>query len=154
MPRLRTLILTIALGAGTACDDSVVGPGDILEFTRARELWDARSFSDYTYEIKTSCFCPPEMIQWARVTVQNGTVTAVEQVDPDPNFPITTLTMWQPIDSLFTRLERAMAGDSYLASIKVEYDAQLGFPTLMEFRAPSNVADGDATVNARNVIPR
>ena len=154
---LRRNVFAVALLAGIACDsDGVVGPRDFRRFEEAKALWDARPFSDYTYEIRTFCFCPPEMVRWTRVTVRGGVVVAAEAVEPDPNFPITTLTLWEPIDSVFASLQRTLANadeNSYIATIRVEYDAELGYPTLIALRAKPTVADGDSERNLRNVTP-
>jgi len=140
-----------------ACNSSdLVGPLDFVRLAQAEAKWDARPFAEYSYEIRTSCFCPPEMNQWTRVSVRNGVVVDAEPVDPDPQFPITTLSYWDPIDTLFVNLRRAMSESgfrSYLEAINVEYDPVLGYPTSIEYRARSNVADGGSTHSLRNVVP-
>ena len=157
MSLLRRAVFASILLACVACDtDGVVGLQDLRRFEQAKARWDARSFTDYTYEIRTSCFCPPEIIRWTRVTVRGGVVVAAEAVEPDPNFPITTLTLWEPIDSVFASLQRTLDNaddNSYLATLRVEYDAQLGFPTLIGIRMKPTVADGDSEKNLRNVTP-
>jgi hypothetical protein len=112
------------------------------------------SFADYSYEIQTFCFCPPEIVRWTRVSVRDGVVVDAQAVEPDPNFPITSLMWWHPIDSVFANLRRHMTGDnSYLAAIVVTYDEELGYPTTIELRAKPTVADGDLRYNLRNVLP-
>ena len=120
-------------------------------FAQAKARWDARPFPDYHYEIRTSCFCVPDVTRWTRVYVQGGVVTSVQPVDPDPNFPITG-NYWEPMDSLFTHLHQRMTdNDSYLAAIVVSYDPQYGYPTSIEYRAKPNIADGGAVIEVRNV---
>jgi hypothetical protein len=154
------MMLVLALSASatlTACDSSgIAGPGDIRRLAEAKQLWLARSFTDYTYEIRTSCFCPPEVSQWARVEVRSGAVVDVNAVDPDPNFPITTLSYWQPIDTLFADIERAIADNGFTsvyARVDVTYDAQLGFPTSIDYVSKPNIADAGASISVRNVVP-
>jgi hypothetical protein len=154
---LRRTVFAATVLALAACGfDGVVGPGDFQRFDQAKARWDARPFTDYSYEIRTFCFCPPEIVRWTRVTVRGGVVVAAEAVEPDPNFPITTLTFWEPIDSVFASLRTTLENadeNSYIATVRVEYDAQLGYPTLIELRAKPTVADGDSEKNLRNVIP-
>lgn len=158
VPSLRTLIERTVLSAGiliaAACDSSdIAGPRDIARLSAARARWEARPFADYSYEIRTLCFCPPEMSRWTRVSVRNDVVVAAEAVEPD-GFPITTLTLWHPVDSLFANLYRAMTEESsgsYLEAIIAEYDPVLGYPTNIEYRAKSNIADGGSTHSLRNV---
>ena len=157
---LRRLMTVMALSASamlTACDSSgIAGPGDFRRLIHAKERWASRPFADYTYEIRTSCFCPPELNQWSRVEVRNGAVVDVDAVDPDPAFPITTISWWQPIDTLFADIERAMAGSGFssvYAEVNVTYDAQFGFPTSIEYVSKPTVADAGASISVRNVVP-
>lgn len=140
-----------------ACDSSgIVGPKEFRRLAEAEARWNARPFADYTFEIRTFCFCPPEMAQWTRVSVRNGVVVAADAVVPDPNFPITTLRLWQPIDSLFSDLHRVMSSgpfESPYAEVVVEYDPVLGYPTLIEYIEKPTVADAAATITLRNVLP-
>ena len=157
---LRTLMTVTAFSASamlTACDSSgIAGPGDVRRLAEAKQRWESRSFPDYTYEIRTGCFCPPEVNQWSRVEVRNGVVVDVDAVDPDPNYPITTISYWQPIDTLFAHIERAISEsgfNSVYARVDVTYDSQLGFPTSIEYVSKPNIADAGASISVRNVVP-
>jgi hypothetical protein len=148
--------LGIAATFATACDSSVVDANDLAALNSAEARWNARPFADYSYEIRTSCFCPPEVLQWARVSIRGGTVVSVEAIDPDPAYPITHQLYWEPIDSLFAGLRAAMrdpSSDIYLEAIIVTYDPQLGYPTFIEYRAKRNVQDGGSVHTVRNVVP-
>lgn len=158
---LRTLIQKTVLGAGivvaAACNGSdIVGPYDLARLAQARARWDARPFADYSYEIRRLCFCPVEITRWTRVSVRNGVVVDADPVEPDAGVPITTLSWWTPIDSLFADLFRAMtepSSRSYLESIEVEYHPDLGYPTSIEYLAKPTVADGGSSTSVRNVVP-
>ena len=147
-----------ALLALVACETSdIVRPGDFRQLAAAEARWQARSFADYSYEIRVSCFCPPEINRWTRVTVRNGAVVSAEAVEPDPNLPGPTIQYWDPIDSLFVDLRRTMTDRSshiYLDAIVADYDATLGYPTNIEYRAKANVADGGSQFFLRNVQPQ
>ena len=94
--------------------------------------------------------------RWTRVAVRNGAVTAAEAVDPPTQFPITTLQYWAPIDSLFVDLRRTMTEKDaqwYLDAVIADFDAVLGYPTNIEYRAKRNVADGSSVFSLRNVLP-
>ncbi len=157
--RLRYRVASIA-GALllAACEISgLVGPEDFRRLANAEAQWKARPFADYSYEIKISCFCPPEIGQWTRVTVPNGTVVDAVVVAPDPRYPITNVQFWEPIDSLFVDLRRTMSDEgsrTYLEAIIATYDATLGFPTSIEYRAKANVIDGGSLFSVRNVQPQ
>lgn len=156
MSFLRTLVVSVSAAATIACSSGIVSPQDITRFSQAKARWDTRPFADYSFEVRTFCFCPPEIAEWTRVSVRSGVVVAAEAVVPDPNHPITTLTYWQPIDSLFSNLRRAMDESilgSYYSAIIVTYDQQLGFPISIEYRSKPNIADAGATITVRNVGP-
>lgn len=157
MSVLRNLIATAGTIVALSCSSSgIVGPDDLARFGEAKARWDARPFEDYSFEIRTFCFCPPEIGQWAQVTVRSGVVVSAVAVDPNPPYPITTIQWWQPIDSLFANLQRAMstgALSSAYARIVVEYDPELGFPRAVEYVEKPNVADAAATITVRNVVP-
>jgi len=156
---LRTVIEKTVLSVGVliaaACNSSdIVGPHDFARLSQARARWDARPFADYSYETRKLCFCPVEITRWTRVSVRNGVVVAAEPVEADPGVPIMTLSWWTTIDSLFDDLFRNMTEtSSYLESIEAEYDPKLGFPTSIEYRAKSNIADGGSSISVRNVRP-
>jgi hypothetical protein len=151
---ILAIAVLIAMGG---CDSSrLSGPRDVARLNAAEARWLDRPFEDYRYEIRTSCFCGPDVTRWTRVTVQGGAVVAAEPVEPDPALPVTSLEYWQPIDSLFARLRRALvereSGEFY-AAIVAEYDPALGYPVLIEYRAQPYIADGGATHWLRNVVP-
>ena len=156
MTVLRTLIAIVGVAATVACNgDDIAGPQDFARLAQAQAKWAARPFADYSFEIRTFCFCPPEINRWTRVSVRNGAVVDAQPVETDPAFPIETIQWWKPIDTLFVNLERAMRQPDltgYLASIEVEYDPELGYPTLIEYRAKPNVADGGSTISVRSVM--
>ena len=150
--------MSLSTGATlTACDMSgIIGPGDMRRLAQAKARWESRPFTDYSYEIRTSCFCPPEINQWARVEVRNGVVVDVDAVVPDPNFPISTISYWQPIDSLFSNIHRAMTTSTFssaYSSVDVSYDSRLGYPTSIEYVSKPTVMDAGALISVRNVIP-
>ena len=159
MPRrfVQLFALPAVVLMSASCDmATAVDARDLTRLARAETRWKARPFADYTYEIRVSCFCPPEIGQWTRVTVGDGAVTAVEAVDPNAQYPPTTLTYWRSIDSIFEELFRTMStssAETYLDAIIVSYDDELGYPTSIEYRAKANVADGGAYYSLRNVVP-
>ena len=153
---LRTVIVIAVLATAACYSDSIVGPGDLQRFAQAKAKWDARPFADYSFEIRTFCFCPPEVNQWTRVTVRGGVVTDARAVDTDTPFPMTSSWLWQPIDGLFDGLHNQMTtpvGQSPYQSITVQYDEQLGYPTSIVYREKPTVADAGAEITVRNVVP-
>lgn len=132
--------------------DSIASPRDVARLNVAEARWQARPFADYTYEIRTSCFCIIEVVQWVRVTVQDGQVVAAVPVEQD-GWPITDISPWEPIESLFATLRTSMTGHSPGSYVRItaEYDATLGYPLTIDYRASPAIADGDRSHTLRNV---
>jgi hypothetical protein len=150
---MRPLLLLVTL-IGACSLVSPLSPDERRELNAAEAKWRSRAFADYSYEIRVDCFCSPEITRWTRVSVRSGQVIDAQAVIADPQFPITTLSLWQPIDSLFVIVRRSAAdNNSYLEDIDVVFDRVLGYPTRIELRAKSNVADGGALYSLRDVRP-
>jgi hypothetical protein len=154
--RRYLLISGLLVSVLASCSsDSIAGPSEMVAFARAKALWDSRTFASYTYEIRTFCFCPPEMTQWNRVVVQEGAVIAVEPVDLTSSYyPVNITSYFHPIDSVFARLHRAMTDGGFssaYADIDAEYDAALGYPRHIVYHEAPYVADAGATIEIRSL---
>ena len=124
----------------------------MLELADAETRWAARPFADYTFETSASCFCDPEISQWARVEVTAGVVTRVVLLASGNEVASDRRQYFSTVESLFTRIRQGQQ-DSYLADISAEYDPQLGYPTFIRLVAEPNIADGGSAHYARNVAP-
>lgn len=155
--RLSPALLTIiVIHSGCESPTGPVSRGEIRALNRAEARWKARPFIDYVYETQTSCFCPPELNQWTRVTVRGGVVVGAEFVEPRPDIQITTLSAWASIDTVFVRLRQRLASpalEEVYAEFEADYDPQLGFPTRIEFRERPNVNDATTVQHIRNLRP-
>ena len=151
--RLTTCIASLAIGSAllSACS-SPLSPKEVLELADAEARWAARPFADYTFETSSSCFCDPEISQWARVEVTAGGVTRVVLLASGTEVAPDRRQYFSTVERLFTRIRQGQH-DSYLADISAEYDPQLGYPTLIRFVPEPNVLDGGSVHYARNVAP-
>lgn len=150
---MRSLILIALVVGSCSSPTGLLSSSELRELDAAEARWRARGFADYTYETRTSCFCPAEINQWTRVHVRGGVVTRAERLEVDPPVDATNLSYWQPIDSAFSRLREAArtASSNVFSDIKVEFDSTLGFPTRVEFVERPTVADAASTTERRNV---
>jgi len=148
-------MLVAALVPLLACDSSgLTGPRALRRLNQAEALWQSHALSDYDYEIRASCFCPPQLTQWVRVQVRNNAVVFVEPLTVGQQVPILTYDWWDTIDEIFARLRTSLEGLSsqgVYASIDVTYDDALGYPREIAYRAKPNVADADASYSIRNL---
>lgn len=147
--KIITQGILVGLGLATSvaavgCSNGV-GPGQLVELETARARWEVRGFQDYAFETTTSCFCIAELNQQVRVEVRNDQVAAVTLVatgDPVQS----PLTVWFTIDELFDRIESMVGGQGNGFELELEFDPELGYPTVVNSIAPPNVADGGSVV--------
>lgn len=151
---IRLLILVAVLGSCNSPTGLLSG-GELAQLDAAEARWRELGFNDYTFEVRSFCFCPIEVSRWTRVYVRGGVVRRAERVDVEPPVEVTIRGYWHPIDSAFVHLRESLknAGDQVYADIKVEFDQTLGFPILVEYVSKPNIADAGSTTQQRNVKP-
>jgi hypothetical protein len=144
---LRAVVL-LSIAAG-GCGDDPLGPEEET-LAGARALWEAAGHSVYTYRYRLSCFCPPQLLETARVSVSDGQVTAVYLLDADAPAPPDTYDLYDTIDGLFARLERDLASDP--AVFEVAYDAAAGYPTSAQVDISEQIADEEYSFTASDLV--
>lgn len=144
---LRAVVL-LSIAAG-GCGDDPLGPEEEA-LVSARARWGAAGHSAYTYRYRLSCFCPPQLLETARVSVSEGQVTAVYLLDSDAPAPPETYDMYDTIDGLFARLERDLA--NHPAVFEVTYDAAAGYPTSARVDISEQIADEEYSFTASNLV--
>ena len=120
---VRVCRLAAFLALALSCRDST-GPKTV---TQAKALWDSQGISSYVYSGTIRCFCviPEGPVQ---VTVANGRV--VDVTDPVSGVKYST-TGWPTVDELFAMIQTR-------APDQLEFNEQLGYPTLVEFCCLAN----------------
>lgn len=144
---MRKALLVMSLFALSACN-SVLGPGESGELRRAEAKWEAANIDDYNYEMRESCFCPPEANQWAVVEVRNGQIVGGHYLDGKP-IPANELVYRRTVEQLF---EFAKSRDSWIDDIDFEFDSEFGYPTEVAISAKANIADAGVVYSARNLV--
>ena len=127
-----------------------VAPSEERALRRAEERWRAAGIHDYTFEMRTSCFCGPEVIEWAIVEVRNDRVVSARLLD---GTPLTSygLDSRKSVDELFALAKRKP--ESWVADIDFVFDPELGYPVQIIFESKRNIADAGAVYEARNLRP-
>jgi hypothetical protein len=148
MMSLRTLVLGLALLTSSGCGDDPLSP-EFEALASARAKWESAGYSHYTYLYRLSCFCPPQLLETARVSVSDGQVTAVYLMDSDAPAPPDTYDMYDTIDGLFVRLERDLANDP--AVFEVTYDGAAGYPTSAQVDISEQIADEEYSFTASDL---
>jgi len=152
-PRLILAGLLGLLGPLAAgCGEGPFSPAELRRATRALARWEARGFADYSYEIRSACFCPPQATSWARVEVRGGVVTGAWSVETGAPHPVELLGVWHPVDDLFDRILRDH-DDEYLDDVRADFDPSLGYPTYVSFTYDSQIQDAGGASYLRNLAP-
>jgi hypothetical protein len=120
-------------------------------YDRAMARWESAGPTDYTVEMRISCFCDPVLTNWNRVTVVGETITEVRDVESGVLLPGESWLSWPTVDGLFRRMAEATPSDVY-ARIDAEYDIQLGYPREVQFVEREGVADAGVSYQLRSLV--
>jgi hypothetical protein len=122
-------------------------PLDGLEEATSR--WEAAGIDDYTMSYRRTCFCPAYTVQ---VTVVDGEVTSAEAIEGLPGeLPPTTQPI--PDDEQFTVEDLfGQAIEAYETADRttVTYDAELGYPTIIDVDPIQNAIDDEYTLTVES----
>lgn len=151
---MKRPLAVLLCAASLACgEDALLTPGELRDLTQAEQRWQARSFPDYSYQVRRLCFCAPEHVEWGTVEVRNGVVVSVSLPGDTMAIPANRLDEWPIVDSLFSDIRQAASSSSGVAGVEAGYDDSFGFPVFIEIRAPEGVADGGVRIEARYMTP-
>jgi uncharacterized protein DUF6174 len=146
---VRSTVVALALAVSVGACSSPFGPEEVRAFGAARARWEARTFVDYTFDVRHDCFCSPEEVGPVRITVRQGAITSItlvqtgQAVDP---------ASWFTIEQLFERIP-LMAKEDGVDDIIVRYDDTLGFPVLVEVRFKKGILDAGSSYALTAVAP-
>ncbi|HLT47333.1 MAG TPA: DUF6174 domain-containing protein [Rubricoccaceae bacterium] len=153
---LLTGVLLTPLLSGCTSPRAVAGPdgppapGDTTRaaLDAARARWEAAGLDDYRFVYQVTCFCPEEARGPFALTVRDGVVVEAlfqgRAMDPaDPRFAT--------VDALFETLAEAF--DRGAASVRVTYDAALGYPAEAYVDYETMVADEELGFAVRDLTP-
>lgn len=145
---MHRILFVLAALASTACG-GLLSPREAEQLREAERRWERAGIRDYTFEMRTSCFCPQEVIEWAVVDVRDGRVVAARSLDGAPLAGF-GLTSRKTVEELFAI---ARSRPDYIAGIDFEFHEELGYPLRISLQEKKNVADASATYEARNLVP-
>ena len=145
---LRTLVLGLLLVTANGCGDDPLSP-EVEALASARARWESTGYTDYTYLYRLSCFCPPQLLETARVSVSGGQITAVYLLDSDRPAPPDSYNLYHTIDGLFDRLAESLAADPVV--FEVTYDGASGYPTSGQIDISEQIADEEYSFTASDL---
>ena len=135
---LTGLALTL-LGVLAGCTDSPTSLQD-RQLKSALERWDARPFTDYSFDIRVNCTCPSSG-DWLRMDVVGGVL-----VDDGIDGPDYT------VDDLFEGLRTRELDEGFpISSVVARFDGTLGFPISLQLQYNVPVGSAPTFITLRNV---
>jgi hypothetical protein len=143
-PVIALLLVAASCASPTLLDEN--------RFERAKARWESAGPSNYRVEMRIVCFCDPVMANWNLVTVVEGAVAEVRDVESGDLVPAGSWESWPTVDGLFRRMADATPSEVY-ARIEAEYDAQLGYPREVQFIEREGVADAGVSYQLRSLEP-
>lgn len=145
---MRHRVLPFALLALAGCGP-ITGPGEDDRLQAARRRWASEGQHDYSYEIRSDCFCR-QAGRWIEVTVMGDRVASGTYLDDrtpvEPDF----LGALPTVPDLFARINDAVAAHAVL--LQVEYDARDGHPTRINVDLSHRIADEEYMLQSRNLM--
>jgi Family of unknown function (DUF6174) len=149
MSMAARLALAVLLLTGCEQMTDPLSPSEVRALSIARAKWNGSSIRDgYQYQVRQSCFCPPEATEWHTISVRNGVVVGVKKADGTV-VPSDRWSWYRTVDQLFEQLLRT--GESELEDITVQFDAQYGYPVEMNFLYSTRILDAGGAIYARNM---
>jgi hypothetical protein len=142
MPRrLIPVLLSLLIGAAGCGSDNPVEPLNLQSWTAARQKWQAARITHYRYTSTLSCFCPLEVVQPITAEYRNGQLVSASYADGRAVPPAFAASR-PSIDSLFSEII-ANRGE-YVDRVEASYDAQYGYPRVIQVIAKPIIADGES----------
>jgi hypothetical protein len=151
MTRSLKLSRFLSLAGALACQ-SPLSPGEREDLREAEARWADRGFTDYSIESRTSCFCAPDVLGWARLEVVDGVIIRVTLLETGEIITDERLSYWETVEDLFDAIHRSNDQD-YLKDVTVQFDPALGFPTHVAWIPDESVQDGGSSRSLRNAQP-
>jgi len=144
--RLRlALLLALAL---PACG-LLTGPDEEDRLADARARWAAQGQQNYTYEVRSDCFCGLAG-RWIEVTVIEERVVSGRYLDDNTQVEPKLLPALPTVPDLFDRIRDAVRADAVL--LQVEYSGNDGHPVRINVDIRYNVADEEYLLQSRNLM--
>jgi predicted small secreted protein len=150
MRRSRQILSSLILAGAVfvaGCSNDVAGPGpDRLDLDAARARWQSQGYRNYSVRMTRLCFCID--VGPFDVTVVGDSVISVKRTADNR---VVDYAFVPTVTELFSFIERAI--NERAATIRVTYDAQLGYPREIVYDGSIQLADEEITYTLTNVTP-
>jgi len=146
---IAILIAAVVVVLLVACgSEGILGGGPEGEWEANQNRWRDAGMTSYGYEFRRVCFCPNTNL--VRITVIDGVITAVHDVDSGTDLDSSEFRFYETVDDLFDIVRDALTNAD---SIEVTYDEKLGYPTQITIDFIANAIDDELWITASGVAP-
>ena len=145
----QTLLAVIFVIVSASCSSAPSQFSTQQQFENAKGLWQQKTSSNYDYTLKQQCYCLDELTKPLRVSVREGTIVAVKNIETAEALPQNYWKDLYTVEAWFTVIEKALAKKAQ--KIEVIYDPNLGFPATIDIDIHSRLADDDIRASITNV---
>lgn len=153
MHRRESAVIALAIVAwSVSCNGNPLGPAE-NDLARASALWSAAGPASYDFDLQVNCSCAATAFGTVTVSVRNHQVVNVVRADNGTTVDSLDFQGVLTIDRMFAT-ERGFL-DAKPVSFRADYDAHLGYPTLVSVDPNANVANdayGFQVVGLRAVL--
>ncbi|HEX5732795.1 MAG TPA: DUF6174 domain-containing protein [Blastocatellia bacterium] len=103
--------------------------------------WESKATKNYQYEFQRICFCLPASTRRVKITVREGVAENIQRADSGDAVDRAQYELYFTVDQLFDYIQAAIDKKAHL--VKVTYDPELGYPTLVEIDQIKNAIDDE-----------
>ncbi len=138
---LVALLVVFALVSCTTDDDTM-----LRELAKNRELWEASNIENYSLNQRVSCFCagPYSWTVFVKGKLKDKVEFDETQLEIGQTYDEIyedVLNSARTVEEIFEFLERTI--NKEVASLRVEYNEEYGFPTLISIDYIENAVDDE-----------
>ena len=145
---LGALFISVTLSACTTSPDD---PGDDLLANRRQ--WQSQRLTNYQVQFRMSCFCVPDATAPVILQVRNGAIVSVTRVADGAAVPSTKWEgIYYTVDQMFALIADAQAKGA--EEVRVEYHAELRYPTTVFIDQSTRLADEERWFEMSDLQPR
>ena len=142
--------ILLCLGTLLLGCESPFSNSEYFLLSRGQRRWAGRGFTDYTIESRQSCFCPPEVGEWATLVVVGGRVQRVTLLRTGEVITDVRRQYWITVEQLFGAILESRSYED-LEDVDFSLDQEYGYPTFVRWKYGPNVIDAGGTHSFRNV---
>lgn len=145
---MRIVWLALVLSLSSCLDP--FGSREERQLREAEARWKSRNIADYTFEMRTGCFCPPELLEWAVIEVRNGQIVSATSLTGAALTDV-SLSSRKTVDQLFDAVRPPY--DDWVGDVDFQFDSQLGYPLRLSLVGKPNITDAGVVYEARSLVP-